>query len=50
MNIAGIHNLPVLNLCQNNFNAYSTPTPVVNDYTRTHVLRAGVNYQFGGPR
>ena len=30
--------------------AYSTPTPVVNDYTRTHVLRAGVNYQFGGPR
>jgi outer membrane immunogenic protein len=23
--------------------------PVVNDYTRAHVLRAGINYQFGAP-
>jgi outer membrane immunogenic protein len=29
--------------------AYTTGTgPVVNDYLRAHVVRAGVNYQFGG--
>ncbi len=28
--------------------AYATPTgPVVNDYTRAHVVRGGINYQFG---
>jgi outer membrane immunogenic protein len=31
-------------------NAYNTGNPVVNDYTRAHVLRAGLNYQFGGWR
>jgi outer membrane immunogenic protein len=28
--------------------AYNNGTPVVNDYLRAHVVRAGVNYQFGG--